>query len=223
MLNQIIKVSNIDKSFGQQKVLDNVSFVISEGDFVVLMGESGSGKSTLINILSLLDTNESGKYTLFGNDVTTLSITQRSQLRREKFNIIFQKYNLFEELTIYENLKMYLDLCELKCTDVENTILQITQSLGLSNHLHKKVFVLSQGEKQRVAIARSMLSKKEIIIADEPTASVDEVNRDIMIDLLKDQNKKGSTVIVATHDPKYLDFATKTLHISYGCINERKG
>lgn len=220
MKSAIIKLENINKIFGTQKVLDSVNIEISQGDFVVIMGESGSGKTTLINILAFLDFADSGTYTLLGNDVTNISISHRSKYRRDNMNIVFQKYNLFDELTIYENLVTYVKICELEIDNLDESIKQIANSVQLYSHLHKKVSVLSQGEKQRVAIARSLLTEKKLILADEPTASVDKDNRDIIIKLLLNANSNGNTVVVVTHDKEYLKYATRKLLISYGCVTE---
>ncbi len=220
MGNRIINLQNINKSFGSQKVLNDIDLSVEQGDFVVIMGDSGAGKTTLINVLSFLDSADSGNYELFGNDVTNLTVPQKSKYRREYFNIVFQKYNLFEELTIYENLVTYAKICGIDIPNIDEQINQITESLKLNSHLGKKVNVLSQGEKQRVAIARSMLSEKKLILADEPTASVDEENRDIIIKQLIEANEQGITVIVVTHDKEYLKFATKRLFMSFGRISE---
>lgn len=220
MKNEVISLSDLSKKIGSQIILDRINLKIFSGDFAVIMGESGAGKTTLLNIISLLDSPDSGSYELYEQDVLHIAVNRKSQIRRDSFNIVFQQYNLFDELTIYENLDTYLKICEMQSHDIENKIMEVTQSLKLQDHLHKKVSVLSQGEKQRVAIARSFLGDKKLILADEPSASVDKENRDIIVQQLQDANSRGNTIIVVTHDKEYFNCATRKLCMSYGNISE---
>lgn len=216
----VIDLCEIKKKYGNQNVLNNLTLKVKKNDFLVIMGDSGSGKSTLINILCLLDIPDSGKYFLLENNTSEMTLKQKNELRRNEFNIIFQKYNLFEELTIYENLITYLDICGLNKENAHSKIIEMAEVLNIKEHLHKKVSILSHGEKQRVAIARSFLTDKNIIVADEPTASVDKNNRDIIIKQLQEAHFKGKTVIVVTHDAEYLKVATRKLSMSFGELKE---
>lgn len=220
MENIIISLKNLTKTYGKQVVLNHINLDIYTNEFVVIMGESGAGKSTLINIISFLTNYDSGQYIFMEKDTNKLNLEQKNQIRRMDMNIIFQKYNLFEELTIYENLITYLSICGLQKENAQKKIIEMAEKLNIQEHLGKNVSLLSHGEKQRVAIARSFLTDKNIIIADEPTASVDKENRDIIIQQLCESHKAGKTVIVVTHDSEYLKAATKKVFLSYGEITE---
>jgi len=216
----VISLDKITKSYDTQKVLDEVVLDIARGDFIAVMGESGAGKSTLVKILALLEQPDSGEYKLFGDTVSGIPINKASRCRRRSMNIIFQTYNLFEELSVYENLSVYLKLCNEVSRNMDASIKAVANALKMQDNLYKKVSVLSQGEKQRVAIARSLLTDKKLILADEPTASLDKDNRDTIIQILSEANSRGDTVVVVTHDYEYLKFATRKYYLASGKMSE---
>ncbi len=207
----IIKLENVKKSFGDNVIFDDLSFEIKRGELVAIIGKSGSGKSTLLNILGGLERIDSGKIT-----VDNLDITQKKNLVnyfRTEVGFVFQNFALTENKTVKENLEIIK-----KNAKSGITIEDALESVGLKNKLNEKVYKLSGGEQQRVSLARVMIKKCNVILADEPTGSLDPENGKKIMDIFKRLNKEGKTVIIVTHDMKIAEQCGRVIKISDGNI-----
>ena len=208
----------VSKSYKDQEVLKELALEIESGEFVAIKGASGSGKSTLLNILGLLDLDYKGSYTLDNMNMRNIKRNELLKMRSSFISFVFQDFNLFEFLTVYENIVLPLEIHSKKID--KNEVIKLLEDLGISQFSNKKVSELSGGEKQRVAIARSIIMNPKIILADEPTGSLDEDNGNIVIEMLHDISKKrGSTVIVVTHSSVYDDYFDRVLRIKDGKIS----
>jgi len=206
----LIKLENINKSFENNKVLSNLSIDIKKGEFVSIVGASGSGKTTLLNIIGLIDKADSGSIGLF--EYKNPSKRDIMHLRRYKLGYIFQNYLLMNNETVEKNLLLSKAYNELF---TEELMINALDKVGLDqSFLDKKVYQLSGGEQQRISIARVMLKKCEVILADEPTGNLDKKNREVIISLLHDLRESGKTIICATHDQAVADKSDRIIRIS---------
>lgn len=199
----MIKFFNVTVNFfGEKRALDNVTFEVKKGEFVYITGESGAGKSTLLRLIyaDLLPTK--GVVLVANKDISHISKHSIPYLRRN-IGVVFQDYKLLEDKTVYENVRMALDIFYLEKRSVENRILPLLRRLGIYSRRETLVRKLSGGEKQRVAIARALINEPSIILADEPTGNLDKERAEDIISLLQDTVEMGATVMIATHD-KYL-------------------
>lgn len=197
---EIIKLEKINKAYGEHIVLDNFNLSINSGECVVIMGKSGCGKSTLLNIIGLIETYDSGSYTLLGKKNIKLNTKEFTNMLRYHINFIFQNFALMEDDTVEKNLLISLEYSNLNKKEKIEKIKKTLDDLGLSNYLKKKIINLSGGEQQRIAIARCLLKPCDIILADEPTAALDEENKEIILTWLKKLQTENKTIIIATHD-----------------------
>lgn len=201
----IIKLDNISKSFGNHEIFKNFSLEIKKGDFVCISGDSGKGKTTLLNILGMLDTPDTGNVVI--NDKTNPKFNSKlgRKILRDEIFYIFQNYGLVEDKTVKYNLEI---AASISGKNKEEDYINALEKVGLdSNFLKKKIFTLSGGEQQRCAMARIYLKKFNIVLADEPTGSLDSNNREKVMEILKNINNDGKTIIVVTHDPEVVKCA----------------
>ena len=189
----MIEVKNLTKTFGEVCVFKDLSFNIDNGEFVVFSGKSGCGKTTMLNLIGGIDTPDSGEILVDGADITKQK--NRIEYFRNKVSFLFQNFALIDNKTVEENLNMVK-----KNTRTDTTIEQALESVGLKDKIKAKVYTLSGGEQQRVALARIMIKKCSIILADEPTGSLDRENATGVMEILKRLNDEGKTVILVTHD-----------------------
>ncbi|MDO4166060.1 MAG: ABC transporter ATP-binding protein [Eubacteriales bacterium] len=196
----MINIEELSKEYKKpyKKVLDQISFQIREGEMVAIMGKSGAGKSTLLNILGCIDTATGGKYVFHDVDVTGLSKKELHQFRKKHFSYIFQNFELLPEYSVYENIEIPLLARNVK--NRKTIILNALEEVGIAEHRRKKIHKLSGGEQQRCAIARAIVADTDVILADEPTGSLDENTADEIMQLLKRLNDQGKTIIIVTHD-----------------------
>lgn len=192
------------------------SLQIEQGDFISIQGPSGSGKSTLLHLLGGLDLPSSGNIYYSGKDISTLSDAALSYFRREAVGFIFQSFNLINELTILENVALPLKYSKVEKSLRFQRASETLALVGLSHREKHKPAELSGGEEQRVAIARALINHPDILLADEPTGSLDTHNKKIIMEILNKLNGEGQTLIVVTHDPEITQFASRRLHISDG-------
>jgi putative ABC transport system ATP-binding protein len=222
----ILTVQSLNKTYGsgetQVEALKNVSFSVAKGEFVSVVGPSGSGKSTLLNMIGALDFPTSGKVTIDGRDIFTMSEEELSVFRRRNIGFIFQAYNLVPELNVEENIALPL-LLDYKKPDKEY-IDELLGILDLKERRHHLPNQLSGGQQQRVAIGRALASKPAIILADEPTGNLDSKNSRDVINLLKLSTERYSqTLIMITHNQSYASFADRVLSVEDGTVTELGG
>jgi len=212
----LLEVKNVSKIYGDLHALKEVNFQVRKGEWVAIMGSSGSGKSTIMNIIGCMDKPTMGEVILDGQDITKESQTSLTKIRREKIGLIFQQFHLIPYLTALENVMVaqyYHSIPD------EQEALQALERVGLKDRAkHLPTSQLSGGEQQRVCIARALINSPEIILADEPTGNLDEVNEKIVIDILTQLHKEGSTIIVVTHDLEVGDVAERKIILEYGKI-----
>lgn len=206
-----IRLENINKSYGKHKILDNLNISIFPQDFITIIGASGSGKSTLLNILGTLEDYDSGEVESFGYKDPVKDYKNSMILRREKIAYLFQNFALIENMTVKENLDIALKYSKYK-NDKEK-IRQILDMLGVVDKIDNKIYELSGGQQQRVAMARVLLKPYQILLADEPTGSLDKSNKDILIKILIEENKKGKTIIVVSHDMDFIKISKRAYKI----------
>ena len=211
----LLEVKNVSKIYGDLHALKEVNFQVRKGEWVAIMGSSGSGKSTIMNIIGCMDKPTMGEVILDGQDITKESQTSLTKIRREKIGLIFQQFHLIPYLTALENVMVaqyYHSIPD------EQEALQALERVGLKDRAKHLPSQLSGGEQQRVCIARALINSPEIILADEPTGNLDEVNEKIVIDRLTQLHKEGSTIIVVTHDLEVGDVAERKIILEYGKI-----
>ncbi len=205
----LIETRNLNKSFGDKTVLNNFTFSADAQEFISITGRSGSGKSTLLNILGLLDTYDSGELLINNEMISNISSKKALLLRRNYMGYIFQNYALIEDETVEENLKVALRHAPPESGKSQKDIIKSALGeVGLENFERKKIYELSGGEQQRVAIARVFIKPCELILADEPTGSLDLENRHLILNLFEKLRGNGKTIIIVTHDleiPKICD------------------
>lgn len=197
----MIEVKNLTKAYKDCVAVNDVSFSVSTGQFVVITGRSGSGKSTLMKCLSGLIDPTSGQVIIDGNDVYKLSNSEKSKFRNTKIGYIFQSYALEPKYTAYENIELPILIKGEKALTRKKRVNEVAEFVGISNLLNKRTEVLSGGERQRVAIARAIVNDPQIIFADEPCGNLDKQNSEMIINLLYEINAKGTTIILVTHQP----------------------
>lgn len=196
----MIKLENITKTIGKKVILENLSLKINQGDLVAIVGKSGSGKSTLLNLLGLIDGDYNGHYEIFGQQNVPVNSVKSQAIIREHISYLFQNFALIDNETVEYNLMLALKYVKLSKKDKVKKIEEILERVGLPSTLHQKVSELSGGEQQRIAVARAILKPSQLLLADEPTGSLDPENRDLVLNFLLDMNKEGKTVIIVTHD-----------------------
>mgnify|MGYP001482262270 FL=1 len=223
MIENLIELKNVSKKFKDKNediiILDNISIKLAANNLVALTGPSGSGKSTLIHILALLDTPEQGEYNILtSGNLFSFDEKQKSNYRKKNLSIVFQNYNLISELTALENVM----LPNLYLGEKKNNSLNLAKSLlirvGLENRLNHKPGELSGGEQQRVAIARSLINEPKLILADEPTGSLDAKNAENILDVLKNIKDDKTLIIFATHNKTLVNKSDLELTISNGDV-----
>ena len=202
----MIEGRNITKRFGDRVIFSDLNFTIEDGEFVCFSGESGIGKTTLLNIIGLLEPIDEGTILFDGKEI--IARKDKSEFYRNYVGFLFQNYALIEHKSVKENLKLIKNE-SLVTTKFE----QILEEIGLYEVLNRKVYTLSGGEQQRVALARLYLKKCNLILADEPTGSLDCHNADIVMRILKDLNRKGKTIILVTHDLRIKEMAGRIIEL----------
>lgn len=217
----MIEIANLTKIYNNgkpnsQTALDNVSFTVSDGELVAVIGKSGAGKSTLLNIVACLDTPTSGSVILDGEEISSASEKKRAAVRMNKLGIVTQTPLLVEEISAVENVKLPLVLKKLKMSECNQKAANLLKSVGLEGKIEQTVKTLSGGEKQRVSIARALASDPKIILADEPTGNLDTENASAVFNILKNVAKLGITVIVVTHDADIAAMCDRILELSDG-------
>jgi putative ABC transport system ATP-binding protein len=218
----VIETKNLKKIYTTGEVettaLDNVNLNIKEGEFTAIMGPSGCGKSTLLNILGLIDNPTEGKYFFAGEEVSGYSERQRADLRKRNIGYVFQSFNLIDELTVYENIELPLLYMKIQPNDRRERILEAMEQLKLAHRQGHFPKQLSGGQQQRVAVARAIVGKPKLILADEPTGNLDSSNGEEIMSLLTGLNEKGATIVIVTHSEAYAEYSQRIVHLFDGHI-----
>ncbi len=196
----MIEINGLYKKFDDHAIFKDFHLNIDDQDFIAITGMSGCGKTTLLNILGLLDFEYQGEVICNHVHVKKLSNKERSKFVRENISYLFQNYALIDDQTVYDNLLLALYYTKLKKEEKDKRIQETLKKVGLEGFENKKIYTLSGGEQQRVALARVILKPCQMILADEPTGNLDSSNRDIVLTNLLELNKEGKTVIIVTHD-----------------------
>lgn len=211
--NEIVSLSNIQKKIQDKPIFSIHAFTVSKGDFVTIKGVSGSGKTTLLNILGMNDTVSSGEYLFEGVETAELKAKEKLKIKRNKISFLFQDFGLVEEETINFNLEIGLKYSKLSRKEKVKQKKEALNAVNLNKKLSTTISSLSGGEKQRVALARIILKPSILILADEPTGSLDSLNRDIVTDILFKQSINGKAIIIVTHDEELAKKGNKTIEL----------
>ena len=219
----IVKLENLSKVYQQGKLtvtaVDKVSLEIQNGDFAVLCGPSGSGKTSLLNLIGGLDVASSGKVWIDNLDLSTLSRSKLSEVRKNRIGFVFQAYNLIPVMTAYENAAFVLNLQGVSDQECQQRVMATLKAVGLEGLEQRRPDEMSGGQQQRVAIARAIVTKPAIVLADEPTANVDSHTAEALLDLMQDLNQQqGITFLFSTHDQHVMDRAQRIIKVRDGHI-----
>ena len=219
-LNKLNKVYRTDEI--ESTALNEVSFEISQGEFVSVMGPSGCGKSTLLNILGMLDKPESGSYEFLGNEVAQLNEKGRSQVRKENIGFIFQNFNLIDELTVFENIELPLLYNKVSSSERKKRVNELIEKIGISHRASHYPQQLSGGQQQRVAVARALITKPPLILADEPTGNLDSSHGNEVMELMCELNEAGTTIVMVTHSSHDASYSNRIINLLDGQIVSEK-
>ena len=221
----MLELKNIKKYYkmGNEnvvKALDDVSLTVGDGEFVAIIGPSGSGKSTLMNIIGCLDIATEGDYLVDGVSISAFKENQLAHLRNKKMGFIFQGFNLLSKLDAFENVELPLIYQGMRKSQRKQAVLQALKSVGMADRVHHKPTELSGGQQQRVAIARAPATRPSVVLADEPTGNLDSKTGEEVMQILKNLNDQGTTVILITHDADVASHAKRIVKIHDGKVTE---
>ena len=221
----MLKLKDIHKSYqqGSQEfpILKGIDLHVKEGDFLAIMGPSGSGKSTLMNIIGCLDKASAGSYHIEGTDVSDLSDNQLSDLRNQKIGFVFQNFNLMPKLTACQNVELPLTYMKVPKKERRERALEMLRLVGLEERSDFKPMELSGGQKKRVAIARALVTNPSFILGDEPTGALDTKTSVQIMELFKQFNAQGKTIVIITHEPEVAQLCKQTVVLRDGNIETR--
>ncbi len=220
----LIRLADVKKVFFTDEVethaLAGVHLEIRKGEYLAIGGPSGCGKSTLLSILGLLDSPTDGEYTLNGQAVAKLNLAERSRIRNREIGFVFQAFNLIGDLTVYENVELPLTYRGTPSAERKKAVLESLERVGMAHRTKHYPSQLSGGQQQRVAVARALVGKPAILLADEPTGNLDSRNGEQVMELLRDLHRNGATICMVTHDPRYARHADRTIHLFDGRVVE---
>ncbi len=218
----ILELKNIKRTYKTKcvvtEVLKGIDFSVEAGEFVAIMGESGAGKTTLLNVIATFDKPTSGSVILNGKEISTLKNSEISTFRRNKLGFVFQDFNLLDQFNNRDNIYLPLVLSNQKPQLMQERLDQIKDQLGISELLNKYPYEISGGQKQRVAIARAIITKPDLVLADEPTGSLDSTSSEIILNMFAKINHAGQTIMMVTHSLRAASFAKRILFIKDGIV-----
>lgn len=218
----MIKTIDLVKIFRTDEVettaLNKVNISVDKGEFVAIMGPSGCGKSTLLNIIGLLDTPTKGQYYFNDTEVSNYRERQRTGIRKGNIGFVFQSFNLIDELTVYENVELPLLYLKVSASERKAKVNEVLERMKITHRKKHFPQQLSGGQQQRVAIARAVVTKPQLILADEPTGNLDSANGEEVMALLTELNNEGTTIIIVTHSPTDADKAHRIVQLFDGHI-----
>jgi putative ABC transport system ATP-binding protein len=220
----LIRLNNVTKIFVTDEVethaLSGIDLEIKKGEYLSIAGPSGCGKSTLLAILGLLDSPSDGAYILNGEAVQNLKISERARIRNREIGFIFQAFNLIGDLTVYENVELPLTYRGMSSADRKKRVQEALGRVGMQHRMKHYPSQLSGGQQQRVAVARALGGDPSILLADEPTGNLDSTNGEAVMELLRELHRGGATICMVTHDPRYAEYADRTIRLFDGKIVE---
>ncbi len=222
----LIHLESLSKVFTTDEVethaLAGIHLEIERGEFVSISGPSGCGKSTLLAILGLLDSPSEGRYVLNGNPVEQLRPAERARIRNREIGFIFQAFNLIGDLTVSENVELPLTYRHVPGAERRKMVREALEKVGMAHRQKHYPSQLSGGQQQRVAVARALVGEPSILLADEPTGNLDSANGEAVIGILRELHRAGSTICMVTHDPRYAQYADRTVRIFDGRVVEEQ-
>ncbi len=226
MSDALIDMQGIRKVFYTEEVethaLSDVELAIAPGEFVSIAGPSGSGKTTLLSILGLLDTPTDGEYQLNGNPVANLTASERARVRNREIGFIVQSFNLIGDLNVYENVELPLTYRGMSSSERRERANAALDRVGMTHRAKHMPSQLSGGQQQRVAVARAVCGDPSILLADEPTGNLDSGNASAVMDLMSELHQGGATICMVTHDPRWTNYADRTVHLFDGMVVDEK-
>jgi putative ABC transport system ATP-binding protein len=222
MAESLIRLEGIKKVFYTDEVethaLSDIHLDIKHGEYVAIAGPSGCGKTTLLSILGLLDSPTSGEHVLNGVPVADLSASRRAEIRNREIGFIFQAFNLIGDLTVAENVELPLTYRGMAAGERRQRVAEALQKVGMEHRMKHYPSQLSGGQQQRVAVARAIAGGPSVLLADEPTGNLDSANGGHVMDLLAELHGQGSTIVMVTHDPRYAEYADRTIYLFDGKV-----
>jgi putative ABC transport system ATP-binding protein len=220
----LIQLEGVTKVFYTDEVethaLAGIHLEIRKGDYIAIAGPSGCGKSTLLSILGLLDSPSGGEYKLKGQPVAQLTLSERTRIRNREIGFVFQAFNLIGDLNVYENVELPLTYRGLSSVERKKRVQEVLERVGMAHRMKHYPSQLSGGQQQRVAVARALVGQPAILLADEPTGNLDSKNGEAVMELLHQLHSEGATICMVTHDPRYEDFADRSVHVFDGRVVE---
>ena len=220
----MLHMQNISKVYRTELIethaLRDFNLLVKEGEFVAVTGPSGSGKTTFLNIAGLLETFNTGTYRLDGEDVSSLSDDARSRIRNRKIGFIFQSFNLIPDVDLFDNVDVPLRYRGFNAAERKKRITESLELVGLASRMKHVPAQLSGGQQQRVAIARALAGTPRFLLADEPTGNLDSLMARQVVDLLEDINRRGTTIVMVTHDPELARRAHRNVHVMDGQVTD---
>ena len=222
-MESILKVEHLEKYYGNRgnvtKAVDDISFTVTQGEYIGIMGASGSGKTTLLNCISTIDSATAGHIFIRGQDVTQLKAKELSRFRREQLGFIFQEFNLLDTLTAFENIALALTVIGTPAKEIDGRVHNVAKRLEIDSILGKYPYQLSGGQQQRVASARAMITNPSLILADEPTGALDSRSARMLLETFRMMNVQfGATILMVTHDAFSASYCKRILFLKDGAI-----
>jgi putative ABC transport system ATP-binding protein len=222
--DELIRLEGVSKVLVTDEVethaLSEVHLTVRQGEYISVAGPSGCGKSTLLAVLSLLESPSDGQYWLNGRSVVDLSSSERARIRNAEIGFIYQAFNLIGNLSVYENVELPLTYAHLGAAARKRRVLEALEKVGMSHRLRHYPTQLSGGQQQRVAVARAVAGAPSILLVDEPTGNLDSANGQAVMEILRALHQQGATICMVTHDPRYAEYAERSLNLFDGRIVE---
>ena len=219
----LVYLEDVVKSFRdgnvETNVLAGIDLEIHPGEYVAIIGPSGCGKSTLMSIVGLMDAPNSGIYCFDGTPVHNLKLSDRARIRNKDIGFVFQNFNLIGDLTVFENVEQPLSYQKMKGAERKQRVGEALEKVGMSEQANRRPSQLSGGQQQRVAVARALVGKPRLLLADEPTGNLDSENGQAVMEMLREIHSRGTTILMVTHDPRFVKLADRLVHMLDGRIS----